>query len=43
MENDSEQPKSPRKPGLFDSLMAKVLILIIFALMMGMCTLKYMS
>lgn len=38
-----DQTEPPKKPGFLNTLLLKVLMLIIFALMMGMCTIKYMS
>ncbi|WP_455366652.1 hypothetical protein [Kaarinaea lacus] len=38
-----EQAEQPKKSGRLNSLLLKILMLIVFALMMGMCTIKYMS
>jgi hypothetical protein len=38
-----DQSESPKKPGFLNTLLLKVLLLIVFALMLGMCTIKYMS
>ena len=46
---EDEKPKQPdqseqsKKPGRLNTFLLKVLMLIVFALMLGMCTIKYMS
>jgi|GEM_PF-6882034 hypothetical protein len=39
----SDRSEPPKKPGRVNTILLKVLMLIVFALMMGMCTIKYMS
>jgi len=38
-----DQSAQPKKPGRLNTLLLKVLMLIVFALLLGMCTIKYMS
>ncbi|MCI0506054.1 MAG: hypothetical protein L0Z73_08060 [Gammaproteobacteria bacterium] len=38
-----QQPEAPKKPGILNTLMLKFLMLIVFALMIGMCSIKYIS
>ncbi|HEY5603432.1 MAG TPA: hypothetical protein VIM41_10000 [Gammaproteobacteria bacterium] len=42
-QNTRPQPEPPKKPGMLNTILLKVLMLIVFALMIGMCSIKYLS
>ena len=42
-EEQNTQPDQPKKPGFLSSVALKILMLIVFALLLGMCSIKYMS
>ena len=43
MAEDKTESPPKKKPGLLNTIFLKVLMLVMFALLLGMCTIKYMS